>query len=736
MSVICTPHTKTAYIFRGVLIFFALGKYRKALFARIARRRCYFQPFVIDSDRLYDCCLSNSVMAACLHVINALNAIFPLFEKRNHMQQEKIRSGAGVKEFNNDSAGNEYFPAAAFGELERGVFAALETYSNVHRGSGHWSRVSTELYEQSRQIVLDYLHLPASLYTVIFSTPAGAEQLVSQCTTDSYFCLSSVDFGLNIGVRAIAVKHKELKKNIRFSTGGGTARLISPDWVVWAKSPHKFEAGTPAIINVITFALALKLAEKYGKKLFPRSLNMDLLHGFSYGSLTGRDALAALRRDYIGASLQVPVNSGNKRFINLDNAASTPSFMPVWNTYINSVCQAEDECKNIIEEVRSIAADYFGAPQDEYEIIFTSNTTQAINIAAENLKLSVPQGESFVVVNTMSEHNSNELPWRSISGCELVRLNINRAGAPDVEEFERLLDAYNTKKTHGEKRIQLAAVTAISNVLGNFNELSVLGGIAKRYNVHLLVDAAQLAAHRKVDMKNSGISMLAFSAHKAYAPFGSGMLIIKKDIINYNKSELEARKKSGKENGAGIAAMGKALLLLHQIGLDVIREEEHALTKTLIVGMKRLPGVVLYGGQDESSPEFENKGGVIAFEIKKMFSFKLAKDLAEDGGIGIRSGCHCAHILIKHLLKIPPVFQNFQRVIVTVLPKVELPGVARVSLGIENTDADIKDFLQTLEKIALKRPGRSIGNRQMETKTDIKLQMDNFIRERTVQVFG
>ncbi len=651
------------------------------------------------------------------------------------MRQETIQSGVILNEFTTHS-GSEIFPAAAFGELERGVFAALETYSNVHRGSGHWSKVSTELYEQSRQIVLDYLGLPASLYTVVFSTPAGAELLISQCARDSYSCLSSADFGLNIGVRAVAVKYKELKKDMQFPTGGGTARLISPDWVVWAKPPHKFEAGTPAIMNVITFALALKLAKKYGKRLFSSSWGIDLLHGFSYDGLTGRGALSALRGDYIGASLQIPVKSGNKRFINLDNAASNPSFMPVWNAYINSVCHNEVEIKNIIEEVRFIAAEYFGAPLNEYEIIFTSNTTQAINIAAKNLKLSLPNKERFVVLNTISEHNSNDLPWRSIQGCELIRLNINSAGAPDVEEFEKLLDAYNTKKVYGEKRIQLAAVTAISNVLGNFNNLQVLGELATRYNVNLLVDAAQLAAHRKINMQSAGISMLAFSGHKAYAPFGAGMLIIKKNLINFNATELEKLRKSGEENSAGIAAMGKALLLLNQIGLDVIREEEHVLTKTLIAGMKKIPGVVIYGGQDVTSSEFENRGAVVAFEVKKMFPFKLAKDLTEDGGIGIRSGCHCAHILIKHLMKVPPFFQNLQKVIVTFLPKTELPGVARVSLGIENTETDVQEFLQTLEKIALKRHGRGSGNRSQEKKTDMKPQMNKFICERKVKVFG
>ena len=155
-----------------------------------------------------------------------------------------------------------------FAELEQGVHAALETYANVHRGSGHNSLVSTHLYEQAREIVLEYLGLNKKKYAVIFCSPRRAEALKAQLKPGSYQSLSSQDIGLPLGVRALAVDRKALPKGAPFQAGGGTARLVSPGWVIWAKAPDRFEAGTPAIVNVIAFAVALRLIRHYGNDAF------------------------------------------------------------------------------------------------------------------------------------------------------------------------------------------------------------------------------------------------------------------------------------------------------------------------------------------------------------------------------------------------------------------------------------------------------------------------------------
>lgn len=128
-------------------------------------------------------------------------------------------------------------------ELERGVHAALETYSNVHRGSGHFSVVTTHLFEQARAIVLEYLGLNKSKYVVIFCTPRGAETLKAQLDPENYQSVSSKDIGLPFGVRALAIVRKTLPGGAPFNSGGGTARLVSPSWVIWDNAPDRFEAG-------------------------------------------------------------------------------------------------------------------------------------------------------------------------------------------------------------------------------------------------------------------------------------------------------------------------------------------------------------------------------------------------------------------------------------------------------------------------------------------------------------
>ncbi|MFA5300267.1 MAG: hypothetical protein WC389_18925, partial [Lutibacter sp.] len=121
----------------------------------------------------------------------------------------------------------------AFEYLERGVYSALETYSNVHRGSGHNSMVSTYLYEHAREIILEYLGLNKAKFVVIFCSPRRAAALKAHLEPKSYQCVSSQDIGLSLGVCALAIKRNALPKGVPFQTGGGTTKLVSKDWVIW-----------------------------------------------------------------------------------------------------------------------------------------------------------------------------------------------------------------------------------------------------------------------------------------------------------------------------------------------------------------------------------------------------------------------------------------------------------------------------------------------------------------------
>jgi selenocysteine lyase/cysteine desulfurase len=370
---------------------------------------------------------------------------------------------------------NSQKQSPAYEELEQSVFAALQTYSNVHRGSGHNSMVTTHLFEQAREVVLEYLGLDKNKYVVLFCSPRRAELLSQQLKPGCYKILSSQDIGFSIGVRAIAVKRNALPTGYPFETGGGTTKLVSKEWVLWAKAPDRFEAGTPSIINIIAFAKALKLIQKYGKEAFadsgfePKNVE-DILYHDQLEGYQGKELLDELRKTLIGRNKVVPTSEQAKSFINLDNSASTPTFMPVWDTFRLSWMLTGPLQQELSKEVKAICAKQLGAPLSLYDFIFTSNTTEAINLAAKNLSLDHDVKTGTVVLNTLLEHSSNDLPWRMVPNSSLMRLSVDSDGFIDLNELETVLNDYNHKSEKGNKRIRMVAISGASNVLGSCND--------------------------------------------------------------------------------------------------------------------------------------------------------------------------------------------------------------------------------------------------------------------------
>jgi selenocysteine lyase/cysteine desulfurase len=599
-------------------------------------------------------------------------------------------------------------------EIERAAHAALATYSNVHRGSGHHALVSTRLYEQARNIVLEHLGLDRKEHVVIFCTPRRAARLQALLPADGHRCVASLDIGLPLGIRALAVHRKALPRGVPFETGGGTARLVAPDWVIWSNGPDRFEAGTPAIINVIAFARVLQI-QSWGQGAFqnatpaqPTADEHDDLDGSS-----GRELLGKLRQTLIGQGARVPTVDGERPYVNLDNGASTPTFQPIWDAVRRSWQKPTQARPALIEQARSMCADVLGAPLAAYDVIFTSNTTEAINLAAESLgkesgQETDPDAEP-VVLNTFLEHNSNELPWRTTAGLSLIRLPVDAEGFVDLAELEALLNAYNQARLHGRKRIKLVAVSGASNVLGVYNHLAEISQIVHRHGARLLVDAAQWVAHRKVDMEACGIDYLAFSGHKVYAPFGTGVLLARKGLLAFSPAEMDAIRLSGEENVGGIVGLAKALDLLRRIGFDTIQSEEQALTRRALSGLADLPRIKVYGIKDPESPRFLHKGGVIVFAMKGTMPGRVARALAERGGIGVRYGCHCAHLTIKRLLGVPPWAEQIQRLMLSLVPGLSLPGLVRVSFGIQNTEAEVDSLIEVLGAITQKPRTHGIG---------------------------
>ncbi len=727
--------------------------------------------------------------------------------------------------------------------LEASIYAALETYANVHRGSGHFSKTTTHLYEKAREITLSFMGLKSNKYVVIFLTTRRFAVFTKCLKPGSYFCLHSRDFSLNLGVSAMAVRKNSLPAGPPRETGGGTTKLYGADWVMWANAPDRFEAGTPAIINIIAFAKALMMISHFGKDLFREkaaevassmkettetvttrnetivgamtlnkifqhvtpgketigeatTLNETVQHvkttneaveGESTGNETvqevtarkilyedhltpyrGKALLHELRNTLIGRNVKVPTTRGMQPFVNFDNSASTQSFEPVWEAFRQAYRQPENIREKIIEEVKGIIAETMGAPLSGYDIHFTSNTTEAINLAAQSLANETSMGALFtrdinalpgsntitnnesahediepVILTTNLEHSSNDLPWRQVAGHNVIRLGVDNMGFFDHYELESLLRSYNKDHLHGRKRIRLVSVSGASNVLGSCNDLEGIGSLAQTYGARLFVDAAQLTAHRKIDMQTAGIDYLAFSAHKVYAPFGVGVLIARKGLLQISDEENAITHNSALENAGGIVALGKALLIMNRIGFDLIEEEEKRLTRQALNAMNKIPGMKIHGALPNETERYANKIGVIPFEVGNKMPSRIAQKLSRRGGIGVRMGCHCAHLIIKQLSGFTPFQEKLQKFILRMVPMLNLQGITRISFGIQNTDTDIDLIVRELTRIA-KPPDTHVNGRTPLSDNKeivnipeslVKKQMKDFIRSREREVF-
>ena len=621
---------------------------------------------------------------------------------------------------------------ASFEILRERIKTVLETYANVHRGSGYKSLVTTSLYEKAREIVLDFLHLSSSVYVVIFCTRYRATKITGWLNTKDYRLLTSAEFGLPLGVHALAVRKKALSRKIPFIAGGGTTKLYSKNWIVNAGYPEFYEAGTPAIINCIAFARALKMIEKSGDNIFrlqnETTLSATELFLRNDGSLTGEDLLDHLRETMIGKNTMAPAIDGFKPFVNLDSSASTPAFEEGWLAHSKTLFQPVGIQTEIIAEAGKICAEVLGVPESNYEIIFTSNTTESINFVAECLAEEKFTDIEPVVLITDLEHSSNDLPWRQIHGWQVNRLPVNKQGFWDLTTLEKVMNEYNGQKTNGRKRIKMVAVSGASNVLGSCNNLEETSRIVHKFGALLLVDGAQLVAHREINISKNNIDFFAFSGHKIYAPFGAGVLVMKKGALATDEKKLALFKVSGNENPGGIAALAKSLQLLKQVGYKTIVKHEEMPTRKTLTGLSQINDVRIFGLTDPDSSEFKNKTGVIGFDIKNMAAGSVAKKLSYQAGIGVRFGCHCAHVLIKFLLDFTPSLEQFQRVVVLLVPPLKLQGFTRVSFGIETTENDVDLLLTEIQKIA----GR---NKTPDFKTVKKLS-DETINSITQRVFN
>ncbi|MFW9941311.1 MAG: aminotransferase class V-fold PLP-dependent enzyme [Candidatus Thorarchaeota archaeon] len=598
----------------------------------------------------------------------------------------------------------------AINKLEKAIYGALETYSNVHRGTGHNSLITTELYEEARSDILDFLNLNKNKYTVVFCSPRRFEIFKTQLGSSEYHSLSSKEYDLPLGVRAIAVKKKTLRKCSVIYTGGGMIKHVTSNYVIWADIPNRFEAGTPNILNIIGFAAFIQFVKNIndGFKIHLPQLKEsihEILYEDELKKFSGIELLYKLQKLLIGRNFKVPTATGMKNFINLDNAASTPSFFPIWNTISKTLKQPKEIHQDIIIEVKKIISKFINAPLDKYDIIFTLNTTEAINIVAQSLAIYSQTSKKFDIVNTILEHHSNELPFRFLPNANLIRIAVDDEGFIDLKELEAVLCEHNLHKKRFTKPVELVAVSAVSNVLGTRNDLKVISNLVHKYGAKLLVDGAQLVAHHKIDISEINIDFFAFSGHKTYAPFGTGVLVVKNGLLSFSSNDYKSIKLSGEENIVGIAALGKAVLLLERIGIEKIEDYEKKLVKNVIEALNRIQEVKIFGFKSSKSKDISKQSSIISFNLTEVPHNVAAKELAEYGGIGIRNGCFCAHMLIQKILELQLIRILGARMTSLIFPKrtaMCLPGTLRVSFGIENDDSDVHSLIKTIKEMVQK----------------------------------
>lgn len=325
-------------------------------------------------------------------------------------------------------------------------------------------------------------------------------------------------------------------------------------------------------------------------------------------------------------------------------------------------------------------ADFIGA--NEEEVIFTKNTTEAINTVASGLRWKT--GDK--VVTTLLEHHSNFLPWLRLKsfGVALDIVKPDKNGKFNVSDFEEVID----------DKTRLVAVSHVSNVLGTITPIEEISAICEKKNALLLVDGAQSVPHINVDVRNLGCNFLCFSGHKMLGPTGTGILWMKEDFfdrleplnfgggmiddVSLNGYELTKgyeRFEGGTPNIAGAIGFGRAIDYLKKIGMDKIKDHEAKLTERLLEGLLEIGRVEIYGSLNS-----KERIGLVSFNIKDLNPHDVALMLDEASNIMVRSGHHCCMPLMKYFgLK---------------------EGAVRVSFYLYNTEEEVDTFLETVKEIA------------------------------------
>lgn len=430
---------------------------------------------------------------------------------------------------------------------------------------------------------------------------------------------------------------------------------------------------------------------------------------------------ASLRDRIVGIDRPVPLLDGTTvPYLNLDNAASTPAlrdvleaverFLPYYSSVHRGTGFKSRLSTDAYDHAHRIVAAFVGADPDANTVIFGKNTTEAVNKLSYRLAIP-PDG---VVITTIMEHHSNDLPWRR--AAKVVHVRATPEGRLDEADFDRQLAAHRG-------RVALVAVSGASNVSGFVQPMHRLARKAHAAGARILADVAQMAPHRPVDMRPQDdpehLDFVVLSAHKMYAPFGTGALIGPRELFLDTAPEYQGggtvdavtldevlwadtpdREEAGSPNVIGAVALAAAANALMDVGMDAIAAHENELVVRALERLARVPGLRIYGETDPHRAR--EKVGVIPFNLDGVPHALAATILGYEGGIGVRHGCFCAHPYVVHLLGLDARETATWRAQMARGEKSDMPGLVRASFGCYNTTDDVDRLAEMLERLVRK----------------------------------
>lgn len=413
--------------------------------------------------------------------------------------------------------------------------------------------------------------------------------------------------------------------------------------------------------------------------------------------------------DVVGAELTVPLLDGRRvRYVNLDYAATAPALravaarvadvLPFSGSVHRGAGLPSQASSRLYEAARARVATALGTRGDDH-VVFVRNTTDATNLLAG----SIPDDLGDVLTLDV-EHHANLLPWK--------RHGRSGATAGDPHGFGHRTVAHGATVAETLRRIELAlcarptallAVTGASNVTGEVLPIDRLAALAHAYGARIFVDAAQLAPHRRIHLTLSDVDYVAFSGHKLYAPYGSGVLVGRGDWLDAAEPYLAGggavrhvtvddvawatgpqRHEGGTPNLAGAVAIVAALdeldTLVDRDGIDAREAHEAALGGRLRAGIEAIDGVRTHRIWDDGGDAI----GVVAFSVDGYAPGLVGAYLSAEYGIGVRDGRFCAHPLLERL---------------------GLPGGAlRASFGVGSRSDDVDRLLAALQRLVTVGP--------------------------------